>query len=278
MKPLNLIALLLFLAALVGVLLLPDHAQVRAQGRFLKIVAPLMRGGSEAERNLKSTIEDLDSRLDLEERNRELEGRVEELPLLIEERDRLREENQGLRISLGFVEEGGMELVAARVIQRDTSTWWRTVIIDRGAKDGIRTDQAVRSPAGVVGKVTVVEDNISIVLLMTDEMCRVPAMVADAGTPGAREYGIVQGWRGGIQDRPELRMIQLPREPKAEIGAQVYTSGEGGIFPSGIPVGRIQSVENGDLVGEAMLRPEVNFMDLDYIFVIRTPAPAEPES
>lgn len=272
MKPLNLIALLLFLAALVGVLLLPDRAQIRAQGLFLKTIAPVVAKGSETERNIKSSIEDLDTRLELERRNRELEAKVEELPLILEELEALRAENTNLKTSLGFMDTDRFNLVAARVIQRETKTWWHSVLIDKGSEDGIRNDQAVRGPAGLVGKVINTSPHQSEVLLMTDEMCQVPAMIVGATREGKREIGLVQGWRGGVQDERELRMTMLPRSPEAEPGAQVYTSGEGGVFPSGIPVGRIREVRPGDLAGEATLLPEVNFVDLEYVFVIAASA------
>ena len=73
---------------------------------------------------------------------------------------------------------------------RDSSTWWRTVTINRGKEDGIEGDMPVVTDEGLVGKTTTVGNNISVVLLLSDENCRVAASVE-----GTREQGIVSGER-----------------------------------------------------------------------------------
>src|SRR5207244_716021 len=89
-------------------------------------------------------------------------------------RDAEQEVNR-LRHALNYRERSVFKLIAAEVVTRDSSTWWRTVTIDRGKRDGIETDMPVATDVGLVGKVTTVTDSISVVLLISDENCKVAA-------------------------------------------------------------------------------------------------------
>ena len=95
-----------------------------------------------------------------------------------------------LRHALNYRERAVFKLVPAEVITRDSSTWWRTVTVNRGKQDGIDSDMPVVTDEGLVGKTTTVSANIAIVLLVSDENCRVAANVE-----GTREQGIVTGER-----------------------------------------------------------------------------------
>src|SRR5439155_11787472 len=80
-----------------------------------------------------------------------------------------------LRHVLNYRERSVFKLIAAEVVARDSSTWWRTVTINRGKSDGIETDMPVVTDEGRSGKTTTVSDSISFVLLVSDENCRVAA-------------------------------------------------------------------------------------------------------
>src|SRR5207247_11370889 len=95
-----------------------------------------------------------------------------------------------LRHALNYRERAVFKLVPAEVVARDSSTWWRTVTVNRGKQDGIEADMPVVTDEGLVGKTTTVSANVTIVLLVSDENCRVAANVE-----GTREQGIVTGER-----------------------------------------------------------------------------------
>ena len=119
--------------------------------------------------------------------------------LQVENRE-LRATNQGLRDAenevnrfrhaLNYRERSVFKLIAAEIVARDSSTWWRTVTINRGKRDGIEIDMPVATDEGLIGKITTVSDSVSVVLLVSDENCRVAAKVE-----GSREQGIVSGER-----------------------------------------------------------------------------------
>ena len=80
-----------------------------------------------------------------------------------------------LRHALNYRERSVFKLVPAEIVARDSSTWWRTVTINRGKEDGIEGDMPVVTDEGLVGKTTTVSNNISVVLLVSDENCKVAA-------------------------------------------------------------------------------------------------------
>jgi rod shape-determining protein MreC len=154
-------------------------------------------------------------------------------------------------------------LIAAEIIARDSSTWWRTISINRGRRDGIETDMPVVTDLGLVGKTTTVSDSISVVLLVSDENCRLAASVE-----GSREQGIVSGERTTTGLTPLLNLNFLSKQADLKPGQKVYTSGVGGVFPSGLLVGVVKSYRVRELDGQAQLTPAVDLSHLEDVFVV----------
>jgi len=267
MKPLNLIALLLFLGGAVWALTRSDRAVREIQSAYYEAISPFLKTGSKLETHARAFLQEVRHSKELEtelEATREQLGRLR----LIEERFRdLEEENQQLRHALDFKQSTRFDVVAARVIRRNPTTWWQTVEIDAGSKRGIGTQLAVLSNDGLVGKIDRVDssgDRAS-VLLLTDEKCQVSARVE-----GSPEVGILNGQRGGFDGDPLLRLRFLSANAAVRPGQRVLTTGRGGIFQPDIPLGTIHSVEKGALDSEALVRPSVNFANLGAVFVVIT--------
>ena len=168
-----------------------------------------------------------------------------------------------LRHALNYRERSVFRLVPAEIVTRDSSTWWRTVTINRGKDDGIDSDMPVVTDEGLVGKTTTVSENISIVLLVSDENCKVAASVE-----GTREQGIVSGERvtGGIA--PLLNLNFLSKQANLQPGQKAFTSGVGGVFPSGLLIGTVKSFRVRELDGQAQLTPTVDLSHLEDVFVV----------
>ncbi len=160
-------------------------------------------------------------------------------------------------------ERSVFKLVPAEIVARDSSTWWRTVTINRGKADRIESDMPVVTDAGLVGKTTTVGDNISIVLLLSDENCRVAASVE-----GTREQGIVSGERVTGSVTPLLDLNFLSKQANLQPGMKAYTSGVGGVFPSGLLIGTVQSFRARELDGQARITPAVDLSHLEDVFVV----------
>jgi rod shape-determining protein MreC len=265
MKPINLIALLLFLGGSVWALTRSDRSVREIQAAYYSAMAPFLKSGSKLETHARAFLEETRHSKELEaelETTREQLGRLR----LIESRFRALEyENIQLRHALAFKEATRFDVVAARVIRRNPATWWQTVEIDAGSKRGIGTQLAVLSNEGLVGKIDRVDSNgeTSSILLLTDEKCQVSARVE-----GSPEVGILSGRRGGFDGEPLLRLRFLSANASVRPGQRVFTTGRGGIFQANILLGTIDSVEKGALDSEALVRPSVNFADLGAVFVV----------
>ena len=158
----------------------------------------------------------------------------------------------------------------AKVIGRSSSTSSNSLVIDKGSLDGIVADRPVIALGGVVGKTTAPEAHTTKVILLTDELCRLSAKVE-----GTLEQGILAGERAAQAGQPQLRLRFLSRDAKINIGSRVYSSGEGGIFPVDQLLGRVKEFISGDVSGEAIVEPAVDFSTLDEVFVmeVETGAP-----
>jgi rod shape-determining protein MreC len=259
----NIIALLIFGAILGYFLSFGPNTTQKFKAGVYQLLAPFLTSGSGLKKQITSVRTGLKSLDQLEHENTALQ---------IENRE-LRASNQGLRDvehevnrlrhALNYRERSVFKLIAAEVIARDSSTWWRTITINRGKRDGIETDMPVVTDVGLVGKTTTVSDSISVVLLVSDENCRVAASVE-----GSREQGIVSGQRVTTGLTPLLDLKFLSKQADLKPGQKAYTSGVGGVFPSGLLIGVVKSYRVRELDGQALLTPAVDLSHLEDVFVV----------
>jgi len=168
--------------------------------------------------------------------------------------------SEQLSVMSDFQEQASMETVAARVIGRNATNWYRAIIIDKGSEHGILKDMGVVSTTGVVGRVVNVNPSTSIVLLLTDPNIAIAGMIQRS-----RDEGIVQGTAQGF-----VRMKYLPPLSTIEIGDMVVTSGLTGDYPRGLPIGHVRQLETGDaeLFQSAEIHPMVDFSKLEGVLVV----------
>jgi len=259
----SVIALLVF-GAILGYFLSfgPDTTR-KLQASVYQLFAPFLKGGSGIQKQITSVSGKLKSLDDLEKETSSL--RVENTQLRATNqalRDVEHEVNR-LRHALNYRERSVFKLVPAEVIARDASTWWRTVTINRGKEDGVEGDMPVVTDEGLVGKTTTVSANISVVLLVSDENCKVAASVE-----GSREQGIVSGERVAAGITPLLDLNFLSKQADLKPGQKAFTSGVGGVFPSGIPIGTVKTFRIRELDGQAQLTPSVDLTHLEDVFVV----------
>jgi rod shape-determining protein MreC len=152
---------------------------------------------------------------------------------------------------------GSPPLVVADVVYADYTSWLRSLVLYVG--EDVQRDQAVVAPEGVVGRVVMVSGPYAKVQLLTDRSANVGAMVRRT-----RRQGIVRGAEEG-----SLELDFVPLRSDVRIGDQVVTAGIDGIYPRGIPIGTVVSIDDGD---ELFLRigvaPSVDFGQLDRAFVL----------
>jgi rod shape-determining protein MreC len=173
-------------------------------------------------------------------------------------------ENERFRDLYGWERQQPWKLKLARVITRDPANWWRTVEIDQGSHDGMAPNMPVLTEDGLIGRISSVGLTRSQVVLIGDPNCRVSALVEDA----AQDTGILSA--SGPLDSSLADLTYLSSSANLKSGQQVVTSGIGGVFPKGIPLGQIvdsQQVEFG-LYSEARVKLNVNLGALEEVWVL----------
>ena len=259
----SVIALLIF-GAILGYFLSfgPDKTR-KFQASVYQLLSPFLSSGSGIKKQITSVRSGLKSLDEIERENTGLQVENRQLRATNQAlRDVEREVNR-LRHALNYRERSVFKLVPAVVVARDASTWWRTITINRGKEDGIDGDMPVVTDEGLVGKTTTVSANISVVLLVSDENCRVACSVE-----GTREQGIVSGERVTAGLTPLLNLNFLSKQANLRAGQKVYTTGVGGVFPSGLLVGAVKSFRVRELDAQAQLTPAVDLSHLEAVFVV----------
>jgi rod shape-determining protein MreC len=197
--------------------------------------------------------------------------------LLRQDRDRLRAalsaatelaaENDRLRALLKMKPGDSPQPVAAHVIAVSPQPDVRTIVIDRGWADGVVRDHPVLSSAGLIGRVRVLGEHTATVLLISDSSSAV-----DIVTTRSRIRGLLTGaTRGTVLQRPaELTQIEyLSHDSDIAEGDEVVTSGMDGVFPKGLPVGRIHDLQKNEfgLFEEAWVVPFADLSRLEEVVV-----------
>jgi rod shape-determining protein MreC len=150
--------------------------------------------------------------------------------------------------------------LVAQVVGEDATGWYKSIFVNRGSEDGVGCDMAVTVAQGIVGRVVKTTHDMSRVLLLTD-----PNLSVDCRVARTRDRGLLSGSleRGCI-----LRYINLKSGIAA--GDEVVTSGLDGVFPRGLPVGKIEKVRKGaqGLFLEALVTPAVDLSEIEEVLVI----------
>ena len=202
----------------------------------------------------------------------DLRGAREKAEALEAENARLRQENEAksaaaleaerLREIAGLKGKTTFEFVTADVVARDASTWFRRVTIDKGTTSGIQLNMPVVTPGGLVGRVTAVGLNASVIQLITDE---------HAGAGGrlsiSRAAGEIKGRGDGSM---RFKSISSVQEIDQEAHEAIVTSGLDKIYPAGILIGFVDTVAKGAgaLPHDIRVRPAAPLDRLEEVMVL----------
>jgi rod shape-determining protein MreC len=197
--------------------------------------------------------------------NENLRHQLAETEVELQEQRALAERTRNLEQLLGLRESSGLQTMAAQIIAAGASPDFRTVTIDRGRQDGLHEDMAVIAAAGVVGRLVVSGERASKVQLLVDRNAAAGALIERS-----RAQGVVMGYTGDL-----LRMEYVSEVSDVVVGDTVVTSGIDGIYPKGFVIGTVDHVDKvGSAYGDILVRPAVNFSNLEEVLVVRTEPPA----
>src|SRR5262245_4781580 len=198
--------------------------------------------------------------------NAELRDEVSKLRVGLQQERALAEQTRTLQQLLDLRSSVTLSTMAAAVIAGGASPEFRTITIDKGTGDGISTDMAVISPSGIVGRIVLPTPRAAKVQLLIDRDAAAGAIVERT-----RAQGVLVG-----TGTERLRLDHVPGTAEIKVGDRVVTSGIEGIYPKGFAIGQIESFERraGEFTA-VMIRPAVEFSNLEVVLVVVTPQQAE---
>ena len=242
-----------FIAMLIGKAdsVLVENARVLA----LDLASPALEAIARPVAAANRAIADLKEFASLREENARLREENSRLLAWQTAARRLENENERLRELARFREGPEAAYITARVVGDSVSAYVRGALLNVGRKSGVAAGQAVVTGEGLAGRIAEVGENSARVLFVTDVNSRLPVQVERT-----RERAILAGNNSAL-----LRLTLLQGVAGVQPGDRIVTSGSGGSFPIGIPVGE---VVNGGNEGSIRVRPFADFSRLEFVRVV----------
>ncbi len=257
---------LIISVSVVNITLKREYVFKSLETPLLTALSPVQKTLSDLGFTIRETLNTIPQFFYLKQENEALKNQVAELLQYKQNLVEYQKENQELRSLLGFRNRSFQyDLEAAEVIARDPGNWFNVITIDKGESHGIEKDMAVITDKGLVGYILSTTSNTSKVMLITDERSSVSAMIQRT-----RDNGVV---KGTIDPAPNgyLKMVFLPHDANLVKGDIVISSGLGGLIPKGIVIGEVEEAnkESYELMQYAIIKPSVDFLKLERVFVIK---------
>jgi rod shape-determining protein MreC len=258
----------LFMAVAVGhILLISAQVSTHRGIPLLEAItfgafAEVQRAATSAIESVRDTWTNYFALQQIRRENAELREEVSKLRVGLQQERALAEQTRTLQQLLDLRSSTSLSTTAAVVIAGGASPEFRTITIDKGTGDGVDSDMAVISPAGVVGRIVLPTARAAKVQLLIDRDAAAGVLVERS-----RAQGVLIGTGA---DR--LRLDHVPATADVKIGDRVVTSGIEGIYPKGFAIGQIESFERraGEFTA-VMVRPAVEFSNLEAVLVVTSP-------
>ena len=243
-----------------------DNADGRLSGALNTLTVPVRKGMGALVDSLEQMYGYLYKYDKLEQENEELRAKVAELETQTREYSTLNEENQELRDLLGFTERNeGFQVEEALLLSWSASNFSSSFTINRGSSTGIKVnDCIINSTGALVGTVTSVSNNSAVVTTLIDTNMSIGAEVRDV-----HELALAEGDFRLMKDS-KLKLTYLGEGSQLVPGYTVTTSGGSGMYPKGLMIGTVESVEL-DSVGlddYAVVVPTVELEKLTTVYVV----------
>lgn len=219
-------------------------------------------------KNFSSMIDEFLNLKDVKKENQILKSNVEKLESTEAENIELKQEIERLKSELNIEYVlSDYDYLNATVISRNSFYWYNTLTIDKGSHNGIEEGMVVINSTGLIGKITNVSTFSSDVKLITttDTDNKISVTVTNGDT---KLTGVINGYDS---DTGMLTVEGISNTATVSKGDYVYTSGLGGVFPSGILIGKVDSIttDTYDLAKIINVKPSATFDDINYVTVLK---------
>jgi len=193
-------------------------------------------------------------------KQKEYLSRIQDLENQLASSREMEQENRRLKRLLNFSMPLETRTIGARVIGEDVTPWKKIVLLDKGSRQNLKKDMVVVAPEGLMGRILEVEPYTAHAILLPDPDSRVSAL-----TSVSRAQGVITGI--GTE---KLQMKYLSTDVDIAIGEDVITSGVGSLFPKGLQIGKIESIERDSdgLHLLALVTPSVPFSKIEEVLCL----------
>ena len=205
--------------------------------------------------------------------NDQLKQRVQELEVQVQQKEELSKENENLKALLQLKNESNYKVLPAQIIGRDPSLWFDSAIINRGSLDGVKLNMPIVNNGGLIGRVVSVSPITAQINLVTKEKSGLGGVIGALGTSSA--LGVVSG----NGKRELLEMGYIPGTIEVQPGEMVYTTGQDGIYPSGLKIGEVVEVKPGSatVTQQILIKPSAKLYAMEEVAVLLYEPPPKPE-
>ena len=266
-RPLMITIIIVIVLIVVLIMTSGDNNMTGTESIVGTVLAPVQQGLYSATDAIADFFARVFTGSDLQTENFDLRAKFAELEGQLQDLDETKQENERLRALLNYEVEPGVEFATARVIGRDPNHWYDTFIINLGLTDGIEIDMPVVNGDGLIGRIVEVGVTWSRVMPIVDSSSGVSGFVVRT-----RDNGILNGTPSAGNENALLRMSKLVLDADLMPGDTVITSGQGGVFPKGIPIGEVTEVSQSDdgMRNQAVVTPFVDFVHIEEVMVVTT--------
>jgi rod shape-determining protein MreC len=249
----------------------PDGQQKVVRVWTQLFASPLQSASSKASGATSNLFQQIWNFRSTAQENDQLKQRLAEAEAQLNNARHAEAENERLRALLDLKQTSEIKSVPARVIARDPSVWFNIITINRGSTSGVAVNMPVVTGTGIVGRVITVSPFAAQVMLITDEKAGAGAVVGQLGQSGAL---------GSVRGRADLgvgiiEMRYVSGLEKVEMNDTVMTTGQDGIYPPGLNVGRVVEVKNGTATQahQILIKPGAQLDHLEEVAVLLYRAP-----
>lgn len=215
--------------------------------------------------NSIDNVNKLNSTLD---ENEILSSNIDKIDYLISENLELKRQLEALKEELAITNTlADYEYIYATVISRNVGYWYNNITINKGSNDGITNDMIVVNSKGLIGRVYSTSSNNSLVRLITtsDTNNKISVSISHGGN---YVYGLINKYN---YNKNILEVEGISNTELVSVGDYVFTSGLGGVYPSGILVGIVDSIatDSYDLAKIINVKTVADFSDINYVAVLK---------
>lgn len=231
-----------------------DRFEAKLRVMIADATAPILERVATPLKDAVLSVDAVATTLNAVEENAHLRAENERLRKWYQMALSLKIENEELKGMVNMVDMPERSYITTRIITDPTAPFLKTVLTPAGSKDGVKENHAAIAPEGLIGRVTDVGNKASRILMATDINSRIPVYIGDK-----KVRAILAG---NNTHTPELDHVS--RGAKLQAGDRVMTSGQGGIFASGVPVGVVEEITDN----QVFVRLFADMNDLDYVQIV----------